>query len=866
MLIKSFIRFIIIVAFSNVQAQQSGRYTSVNVEARTRSRDASGNPVYAEWKPFETRLVDNFTDFKPVSNYAVNKYGSDAARTYKATGFFRVEKINERWWVIDPSGHPGLHVAVNSVTIGKSQRNINALQKKYGNNDNWINQTHNEIVNLGFNGTGSWSDTKAIIKSNKISPKPLAYTINLDFMSGYGNKRGGTFQVPGHKGYPKDVIFVFDPGFRIYCDEAAKELLTYKNDPNLYGYFSDNEMPFNLQNLDGYLSLPNTDFGYQAAQEWIDKKGITKEQITDSIRAEFLGFAAEQYFSIVKKTIKKYDPNHMYLGTRLYSSEKNVPQFMNVAGKYVDVLSINYYGAWTPSQKNMQQWFQTSGRPFMITEFYTKGEDSKLGNISGAGWLVKTQEDRGKAYQNFCLGLLESKNCLGWHWFKYLDNDPTEPNAEPSNTDANKGIVDNDYNLYEPLTNKMKQLNDNRFALIKYLDQFSHDTIQGHLPHVLKMANGTVVKTVKQWTNERRPEIVKLLTDQMFGQSPARPAKMVFKVFDTDRKALGGIATRKQIKVLFDGTENGPSMDILMYLPNHVKQHVPLIIGYNFAGNQSVSKDKAIRITTSWMSAKTKGVINNHATDSTRGIAEAAWPLEMILKRGYGVATMYAGDVDPDYDDSFKNAIHALYPQLQNQGDNFSTMAAWAWGLSRAMDYFEIDKAIDSKKVIVYGTSRMGKAALWAGATDERFAMVISNESGAGGAKLFHHVGGENTERICKVFPHWFDKNFCTYAGKDTLLPFDQHMLLALIAPRPLYVASAKGSELTDSYGEFLSAKYAHPVYKLFKKEGLPVQEFPEVNHPVFGTIGYHNRTGKHDILPYDWEQFLHFADMHFKK
>ncbi|MGI8637011.1 MAG: hypothetical protein ACR2KZ_16575, partial [Segetibacter sp.] len=218
------------------------------------------------------------------------------------------------------------------------------------------------------------------------------------------------------------------------------------------------------------------------------------------------------------------------------------------------------------------------------------------------------------------------------------------------------------------------------------------------------------------------------------------------------------------------------------------------------------------------------------------------------------------------YDDSFKNAIHALYPQLQNRGDNFSTMAAWAWGLSRAMDYFEIDKAINSKKVIVYGTSRMGKAALWAGATDERFAMVISNESGAGGAKLFHHVGGENTERICKVFPYWFDKNFCTYAGKDTLLPFDQHMLLALIAPRPLYVASANGSELTDSYGEFLSAKYAHPVYKLFKKEGLPVQEFPEVDHAVFGTIGYHNRTGKHDILPYDWEQFLHFADIHFKK
>jgi hypothetical protein len=405
-----------------------------------------------------------------------------------------------------------------------------------------------------------------------------------------------------------------------------------------------------------------------------------------------------------------------------------------------------------------------------------------------------------------------------------------------------------------------------RITFSSVFAQLSHDTITGHLPNLLTMANGTTVRTVKQWNDERRPEIVKLFTSEMFGQAPPKPAEMQFKVFDVDRKALGGMATRKQIKVLFNGSDDGPSMDILIYLPNDVKHRVPLITGYNFAGNQSVSNDKAIRITTSWMSPKTKGVINNRATDSTRGIAAAAWPLEMILKRGYGVATMYAGDVDPDYNSGNNDGVQALYPELQKGDDNFSTVAAWAWGLSRAMDYFETDKDIDGKKVIVYGTSRMGKAALWAGAEDQRFAMVISNESGAGGAKLFHHVGGENTARICKVFPYWFDKNFCKYAGRDTLLPFDQHMLLALIAPRPLYVASAKGSDLTDSYGEFLSAKYADPVYKLFKTEGLPVNDFPVVDQPVFGTIGYHNRTGKHDILPYDWQQFLHFADMHFGK
>ncbi|MDP4291123.1 MAG: acetylxylan esterase [Bacteroidota bacterium] len=393
---------------------------------------------------------------------------------------------------------------------------------------------------------------------------------------------------------------------------------------------------------------------------------------------------------------------------------------------------------------------------------------------------------------------------------------------------------------------------------------FSQDTISGHLPEVLRLNNGTRVTSAQQWITKRRPEILQFFKQQMFGQSPVRPKKMIFKVIDNEPGALGGIATRKQIRVLFDGRNDGPYMDILLYLPNQIKRPVPVIVGYNFAGNQSINNDTAVHISKSWMSANTKGAINNYATEATRGIATVAWPVETILKRGYGLATMFAGDVDPDYDDGFKNGVQALYPELQNRGDNFATMAAWAWGLSRALDYFETDKAVDSKKIIVYGTSRMGKAAIWAGATDQRFAMVISNESGAGGAKLFHHLEGENTTRICKVFPHWFCHNFQKYAGKDSALPFDQHMVLALIAPRPLYVASAQGSNLTDSYGEFLSAKYAAPVYRLFHTNGLPVKIMPPVDHAVFGQIGYHNRTGKHDILPYDWEQFLHFADLHF--
>lgn len=383
------------------------------------------------------------------------------------------------------------------------------------------------------------------------------------------------------------------------------------------------------------------------------------------------------------------------------------------------------------------------------------------------------------------------------------------------------------------------------------------------LPDVLVMADGTPVTSVRQWNTRRRPELLKFFSLNMYGQSPAPPKQIRFRVLDNDPHALGGLATRKQVAVFFNGKPDGPRMDMLIYLPNKVKHPVPVFVGLNFHGNQAINGDTAIRMNTSWMNPKDKGVLNNHATEASRGVSADQWPVEMILKRGYGIATMYAGDITPDYDGSSTTGVQAMYPRLQERGDNFGAIAAWAWGLSRAMDYFETDPQINRKKIILFGTSRMGKAAIWAGATDQRFAVVISNESGAGGAKLFHHWYGENIQRLCTRFPYWYCHNFRQYIGKDTLLPFDQHMVLALIAPRPLYVASAEGSEITDSYGEFLGAKYADPVYRLFHTGGLPASKWPEVNQPVFGRIGYHMRSGKHDILPYDWEQFLHFADMH---
>lgn len=394
---------------------------------------------------------------------------------------------------------------------------------------------------------------------------------------------------------------------------------------------------------------------------------------------------------------------------------------------------------------------------------------------------------------------------------------------------------------------------------------FSQQKLNGmDLPDVLTLNNGTKVTTAKQWRTLRRPELLALFKNEMYGQSPGKPAHMTFKVFDTDTKALGGKATRKQITVYFNGQADGPQMDILMYLPNQVKHQVPAIIGLNFDGNQSVNSDPGIEMSTTWMD-KTKGVVNNRATEATRGVDAGQWPLEMILAKGYAVATVYRGDIDPDYDDGFKNGVQGLYPGLQNRGDNFATVAAWAWGLSRILDYLETDKAIDAKHVAVFGFSRLGKAALWAGATDERFPLVISNESGAGGAKLFHYTGGERIRRLCTKFPHWFCGNFKKHMDQDSILPFDQHMVISLIAPRPVYIASAEGDANSNPQAEFWGAKGADPVYRLLGTNGLPASTWPAINTPVVGRIAYHVRPGGHNVTDYDWTQYLNFADRYLK-
>ena len=385
------------------------------------------------------------------------------------------------------------------------------------------------------------------------------------------------------------------------------------------------------------------------------------------------------------------------------------------------------------------------------------------------------------------------------------------------------------------------------------------------LPDPLVMNDGTKVTTADQWNNKRRPEILKLFTEHMFGQLPPKPKGLAFKVIDNDSKAFGGKATRKQVQILFTGKEDGPKATLLLYIPNKTK-NPPVFLTNNFKGNHTVNADPAIKLAAPWTRKGRDGKVTTiRGLDKDRGARSVRWAIDMIVDRGYAFGTIYYYDVDPDFYDNFKNGAHALFPELQNRDDNCSSISLWAWGLSRCLDYVETDDMIDHKRAICMGHSRLGKTSLWAGATDQRFAMVISNDSGCGGAALSRRAFGETTQIINNAFPHWFCKNYKKYNGKEDTAPIDQHMLIALMAPRPVYVASAVKDRWADPHGEFLSCFHANPVYKLLGTEGLLAKRHPKVNKPTHGRIGYHVREGKHDVTDFDWKQYMDFADKHLK-
>jgi hypothetical protein len=387
------------------------------------------------------------------------------------------------------------------------------------------------------------------------------------------------------------------------------------------------------------------------------------------------------------------------------------------------------------------------------------------------------------------------------------------------------------------------------------------------LPDPLRLVDGSPVREPRDWRERRRGEVLRLFEEHVYGRSPAAPPGMRVVVIESDPRALGGLATRRQLRVRLDGTEGGPGFQILLYVPNGASRPVPAFLGLNFDGNHAVHPDPGIRLSPAWMD-KGPGVVENRATDAARGTNAAAWPVERILDRGYALATVYYGDLEPDHAEGWRDGVRArIGPGAEGRfaSDDWGAIGAWAWGLSRALDALRADPDVDGRRVAVIGHSRLGKTALWAGAQDERFAMVVSNDSGEGGAALARRQFGERTEAITRMFPHWFCARYREYGGREDALPVDQHLLLALVAPRPLYVASATEDLWADPRGEFLAARAAEPVYRLLGLDGLGVEELPVPDRPVGRTIGYHLRRGPHALTAYDWEQYLDFADRHLR-
>jgi hypothetical protein len=383
------------------------------------------------------------------------------------------------------------------------------------------------------------------------------------------------------------------------------------------------------------------------------------------------------------------------------------------------------------------------------------------------------------------------------------------------------------------------------------------------LPDVLNAADGKRVETAAQWQATRRAEVMRLLEQQMFGQAPALPKAVRSEISLPPADAVGGLATRHQVTLLLSDQADGPFMDILIYLPKAASGPVPLFWGLNFQGNHTVEADPAIPLSRSLQRvAGPQASKLPKATAETRGAQSRRYPLEIPLRAGFGVATCCYHDLDPDFDDGFRNGVHALFPEPRTAA-SWGSIATWAWGMRVGLEYFLTQKEIDGGKIIAMGHSRLGKTALWAGASDERFALVISNDSGCGGAALSKRCFGETVGRINTSFPHWFCRNFHQYNNNEAALPWDQHWLIAAIAPRPVLIHSATEDAWADPKGEFLSGVHAGPVYSLFGKRGLETATQPPAGQPVGESIGYFLRPGVHDVTAADWESYVAFARKH---
>ena len=384
------------------------------------------------------------------------------------------------------------------------------------------------------------------------------------------------------------------------------------------------------------------------------------------------------------------------------------------------------------------------------------------------------------------------------------------------------------------------------------------------LPDPLVTSKGKRVRDAATWTRVRRPEILRMMESIQFGKAPGKPDKVIANRFDTGTVALGGKAIRRQTTLYFTDDRSGPKAEILSYVPADAKGPVPLLLQISFSPNANVVADSGIKPGEMWSRDKKR-------VPAPRGGGFGLVDPLPFLANGIGFATLYYGDIEPDFKGGIPFGIRGRYlkpGQTEPAPDEWGAIAAWAWGLRRVMDYLETEPAVDAKRVALLGASRLGKTVLWAGATDERFAVIIASVSGESGAALSRRNYGETVRHMTDStrYEYQFAKNYQSYGNRVNELPFDGHMLVSLIAPRPLLLQTGSTDYWSDPKGEYLSAVAASPVWKLLGKEGLATDHYPAAGEPVLSTLGYSMHAGPHGILPYDWPVFLAFLQKHLAR
>jgi dienelactone hydrolase len=390
---------------------------------------------------------------------------------------------------------------------------------------------------------------------------------------------------------------------------------------------------------------------------------------------------------------------------------------------------------------------------------------------------------------------------------------------------------------------------------------------QAALPDPLVMLDGRRVTSRDQWVKERRPELLALFQHYMYGAIPPKPAHTRARDLGEYHDFLAGKATLKLVR-LETGPAKAPQIDLMLVVPNERPGPAPVFLAMDFCGNHALTDDPRVPLARSWLGNGCRGCTNNAASEAARGSQAADWPLAEIVRRGYALAAFYSGDVDPDRKE-VSEGIYAWLAGGDRAGNNPAsrgTIAAWAWGFHRGVDYLVTEPSVDAHRIAALGHSRNGKTALLAAAFDERIAIAFPHQAGCGGSAPSRGKTGESVKAINDHFPHWFNARFKQFNDAPERLPFDQHCLVALCAPRPVLFSAAEADQEANPTGQFQVLQAADPVYRFLGAEGLAVQEMPPRGQLVNSPLGYYLREGRHSMTTNDWTVFMNFADRQWRK